>query len=138
MSVNEVHFLINKDRRTKLLMSKFRLQKHLKRCTGFFGHRLFPRKLWIMFVCVVWLLTREILCSNLVLVMSFFEWVFCGFSLVSLAKCQNCISNWAITASFHILGVSADHKVKGSDTFPGTSVCFFPTVLKQKIMYSRL
>jgi hypothetical protein len=92
---------------------------------GFFWAETFPCKLWIMFVCVVWLLTREILCSNLALVISFFEGVLCGFSLVSLAKCQNCISNWAITASFHILGVSADHKEKGSDTFPGTSVCFW-------------
>jgi hypothetical protein len=37
------------------------------------------RKLWIMFVCVVWLLTRKILGSNLALVISFFEWLLCGF-----------------------------------------------------------
>lgn len=72
MSMNEVHFLISKDHRTKLLMSKFRLHKHLKNVWVFLG-RDFLLSQVMNHVCVVWLLTREILGSNLALVISFFE-----------------------------------------------------------------
>jgi len=83
MCMDDIHFLNSKDQRTELLMCKFRLQKHLKRCMGVFGQTFSSRKLWIMFVCVVWLLTREILGSNLALVISFWVsslWVVFGLT----------------------------------------------------------
>jgi len=113
--------------------------RNISRCTGVFGQRLSPFAsyescLFVWYYCLLGRFWVYILPWWLV----FFEWVLCGFSLAWPGKCQNCISNWAITASFHILGVSADHKEKGSDTFPGTSLWFFPPVFKHKILYSRL
>jgi len=139
MSINEVHFLIDKTtgQNCLYLSSGFR---NISRDVRMFLDRdfLLLQVMNHVCFCVVWLLTRKIMGSNLALVISFFEWILCGFSLVSPGKCQNCISNWAITASFHILEVSADHKEKGSGTFPGTSLWFFPPFFKQKILYSGL